>query len=285
VIKTGDLPPTSSSALDIDPDFDELSAAEMDELTKTATGVTSFNFDQYLRNSELTGWLKKKSASSTLGIAKWTRKWFTLQECRLMYYPTEQEKFSSGKDNAPEGIISLQYATNILSSGKKSFKVVLPESTYELETEDTEERTKWIRGLLNAKTLFERLEEHTGQFQSNFGITKEDMRKEGSMDVKNNLGNWQERYLVLVDGMLLVFSSKLGMNRKSKFPLYECQMHPIIVSNDNRFGFELESSEKVNDSHKKLMVSCGDEIETQMWLNAILKQKLMIEETINLISF
>jgi len=30
-------------------------------------------------------------------------------------------------------------------------------------------------GLQNAKSIFERLEEHTGQFASNFGITKEDM--------------------------------------------------------------------------------------------------------------
>jgi len=28
------------------------------------------------------------------------------------------------------------------------------------------------------------------------------------MEVKNKLGNWRGRYLVLVDGMLLVFSSK-----------------------------------------------------------------------------
>lgn len=41
----------------------------------------------------------------------------------------------------------------------------------------------------------------------------------------------------------------------------------------------------MNDKSKELVVSCADDIEMQMWLNAILKQKIMIEETINLISF
>jgi hypothetical protein len=50
-------------------------------------------------------------------------------------------------DNAPEGIISLQFASNIIASGKKAFNIILPERTYELQVEDPRERHLWIQGL------------------------------------------------------------------------------------------------------------------------------------------
>jgi hypothetical protein len=43
------------------------------------------------------GWLKKKDVKPTLGIWGYKRRWFTLQENRLVYYTEEQERFSFGK--------------------------------------------------------------------------------------------------------------------------------------------------------------------------------------------
>lgn len=62
-----------------------------------------YDFDEYLHNSELQGWLKKKdnkgAMSSAIGISGWKKKWFTLQEQRLIYYPSIQERFTLGKGN------------------------------------------------------------------------------------------------------------------------------------------------------------------------------------------
>jgi len=105
------------------------------------------------------------------------------------------------------------------------------------------------------------------------------MEREGSMERKGALNSWKEVYLILRDGMLFLFDKK-GGSRKTRMPLYDCTLEPI-ETNADRYAFELASPE----TGKKLVLSCLDEIECQMWLNSILKQKLLIEEAINLISF
>ena len=59
-------------------------------------------------------------------------------------------------------------------------------------------------------------------------------------------------------------------------------LEPLDSVNDDRFGFKLKAPDA---EVKEIELSCGDEIENQKWLNALLKQKLMIEEAVNLISF
>jgi hypothetical protein len=118
------------------------------------------------------------------------------------------------------------------------------------------------------------------------------------LDVKSWLG-WKEHYLVLRDGIIYVFTGKVcfpfffftvflanpftqGGSRKYKIPLYDSHFEPLESLSDGRFGFKLLAKE---GDVTEVQFSCGDEIENQQWLNAILKQKLMIEEAINLISF
>jgi len=223
----------------------------------------------------MTGFLKKKDVGSL--IAK--RRWFTLQESRLCYYVQEQEKFSFAKGNPPEGFYSLHYALAIETSGTKTIKVQYPEQTIELIANDTAARNSWLKALKNAADFYHRLEDYTGVMKNTFGFTRDDMEREGVMEKKGTLQSWKEVYLILRDGMLFIFDKK-GGSRKGRIPLYDCTLEPIPTTAD-RFAFELASP----DSGKKVILSCLDEIECQIWLNSILKQKLMIEESINLISF
>ena len=58
-------------------------------------------------------------------------------------------------------------------------------------------------------------------------------------------------------------------------PLETNRMEP------GKFGFRLQSP----DSSDQYLISTADEIEMQLWCNAIIKQKIMIEDAINKIMF
>eukprot|EP01125_Pyxidicula_operculata_P015975 TRINITY_DN5455_c1_g1_i1.p1 TRINITY_DN5455_c1_g1~~TRINITY_DN5455_c1_g1_i1.p1 ORF type:complete len:217 (+),score=59.93 TRINITY_DN5455_c1_g1_i1:217-867(+) len=216
-----------------------------------------------------------------MGISSSKKRWFTLQEVRLLYYSEEQEKFSFGKGNPPEGNIPLQFALSIEPSGKKGIKIIYPERIYELEASDSTIRDKWVSGLNTASHIYKKLEEHTGSESNIFGITKKDMEKEGVMDIKGMFG-WKENHIMLRDGMLFVFSAKGGA-RKAKIPLYDCKLNSLPADKD-RYAFELIAPETKQEIQLSMSGEDAD-VNIQMWLNAILKQKLMIEEAINLISF
>lgn len=115
-------------------------------------------------------------------------------------------------------------------------------------------------------------------------------KKAGDMQVKVH-GSWKSKYLVLVDGMLIVFRRKVsclavsfsflqGSVRSTKYPLYGAKLKGIQITNEKRWGYMIETEGK-----KEVSISCFDEIEMQNWLNATLKQKLMIEEVINQIVY
>lgn len=98
--------------------------------------------------------------------------------------------------------------------------------------------------------------------------------KEGIMDIKKMWG-WKEFYLVCRDGMLFILYSKNGPRYK-KLSLYDATFSPIPVANQERFGFSIILP---NEPHS-VLISCKDEINTQKWLTALLKQKLAIEQAL-----
>jgi len=197
-----------------------------------------------------------------------------------MYYDKEQEKFSFGKGNPPKGILSLRFALAIQDVGKKNFQIIVPERTYEFQAHDTTLRRKWVLALQAAQTIYHKLEIHTAETWRPFGVSLDDLCKDGFLDVKSWFG-WNEYYVILRDGILYIFTAK-GGSRKYKIPLYNSHMEPLDSLEDGRYGFKLLSPD---GEITEIQLSCSDEIANHQWMNGLLKQKLMIEEAINLISF
>jgi len=261
------------------------------------------NFDHYLNNPELRGWLRKKSGTNIFGFSVgdmttssygWKRYWFCVMDTRLMYYTNEQAPNTLGKGNPPIGIISLHYATSIQPFGTKGIKINFPEVVYELEASEIILRSKWVLGisklilefflksvgLLEVKTTYTKIQKHTGT-ASPFGISKTYMRKEGALDIRSG-NSWKPRYFVLVDGMLLIFSAK-GATRNQRIPLYNIELDDVQQIDKNRFSFKLKIPS--TEEPTEMEISHSEDDEVQHWVAALLKHKLIIDEVINNFTF
>jgi len=151
---------------------------------------------------------------------------------------------------------------------------------YELEAEEIGLRSKWVKGLLDVKATYAKLERHTGA-KSPFGISKEEMRKEGAVEIRKG-NNWKPRYLVLVDGMLLMFSAK-GAVRNHRIPLYDLELDSVQQLDKNRFSFRLHL--RVAEERSEMEFSHTSESEAESWVSTLRKHKLLIEEVINNFTF
>jgi len=210
----------------------------------------------------------------------WKRYWFCVMDTRLMYFTNEQSPNTIGKGNPPTGIISLQFAISIQSFGKKSLRICFPEVIYELEAAEISLRSKWVIGLLDVKNTYAKLEKHTGN-NSPFGISKNDMRKEGALEYRST-NKWKPRYLVLVDGMLLIFSSK-GAARSQRIPLYDLEIDSVKQLDNTRYSFKLTL--RMAEERREMEFSHTSETEVESWVSILRKHKLHIEDVINNFTF
>ena len=90
----------------------------------------------------LEGWLLKKGAK---GIRGWKRRWFTLNNDRLMYY-----KNSSGTPGSEQGFIDLSGDYEIEYEGEgnsRNFRIKTANRIWYLLAEAEEERRFWVEGL------------------------------------------------------------------------------------------------------------------------------------------
>jgi len=197
-----------------------------------------------------------------------------------MYYTTEQSPNTQSKGNPPAGIISLHFATSIQPFGKKSIKICFPEATYELEAPEISNRSKWIKGILDLKTTYAKLQKHTGA-SSPFGINQTDMRKEGALELHSG-NKWKPRYLVLVDGMLLIFSAK-GALRNHRIPLYDLELDSVQPTDNSRFSFKIRL--RVGEESKEMEFGNTSQSVVDNWAEILRKHKLLIEDFINNFTF
>jgi len=208
----------------------------------------------------------------------WKRYWFCVMDTRLMYYTNEQSSNTGLKGNPPTGIISLQFSTSIQSFGKKSIKICFPETIYELEAAEITARSKWVKGLLDVRSTYVKLQKHTGA-NSPFGISQTDMRKEGALELRSG-NKWKPRYLVLVDGMLLIFSAK-GATRNQRIPLFDLELDSVQQVDNTRYSFRL----RVEEERREMEFSHATESVLESWVSTLRKHKLLIEDVINNFTF
>lgn len=242
--------------------------------------TTIFSFDEYADGTLLQGFLKKKDMtttqiSSVLGIANpFSAKqfWFNLRSERLLYW-NKQPTQSDTSGHSPEGIISLKFCQKIepIENSLTGFKIVLPEREYELEASSAEERTKWINGLTQAVDVFSKIQNYTEKKKA----VDNTLRKEDLMDLRIGIFGWIEHYLILVDGMILMYYGKNGP-RLYKVALYGSTITNLDSKGQPRWGFNIQT-----EGGTSYAISSKNQAKAEDWLNAITIQKNNIEEAIN----
>eukprot|EP01127_Copromyxa_protea_P014810 TRINITY_DN4183_c0_g1_i2.p2 TRINITY_DN4183_c0_g1~~TRINITY_DN4183_c0_g1_i2.p2 ORF type:complete len:155 (-),score=36.77 TRINITY_DN4183_c0_g1_i2:136-600(-) len=153
--------------------------------------------------------------------------------------------------------------------------MILPEREYELEASSTEERTKWVEGIIHAIEIYKKIEHYIGV---ETGFDDNTMRKEGPMDLKMGIFGWVEHHLILVDGMLLIYFGKAGP-RLYKLPLYGAVVAPLTTGKGVRFGFSI----KAEDRSEFVFSSLSEEVATE-WMDLVQKQKTNIESALSSIT-
>jgi len=248
-----------------------LTERDLRELEAMQAKPKVMDFDKYV--NALSGWLSKKDESSW-SLNPYKQKWFKLSDSRLFFYPKQPEQGAKGQ--SPEGIIPLQLALLIEAEGQNYIKIHFPERIYELQAESLKERDKWITELKNAQEIYAKLKNHVGGGQFGQLIKKDDLRKEGIVDVSYFFG-WSTMYFVLVDGILFVYN-KQGGTRQHTIPLYHSTFEAVQQGTKGRYAFQIKSPEA---GRKELLCSTTTEEDTMKWLTAMLKQRLLIEEVID----
>jgi hypothetical protein len=257
---------------DLDEEFDR-------KMNKRQTRVRNFVWEDFLESNKLKGFMMKRDPNGIFG-GKWRRRYFVLREARLLYYRQEPPASSVGMNHPPLGIISLQYSSAIEPEGNGKIKIVTPDRVWRLDAGNNQEREKWIKGLREAKEIYTLVknkidEENVPIYGPNY-----EARKEGILQRYNAIYFWVDNYFTLQDGILFYFASK-GANQKGRVPLYDAKFEEYSVT--NKFSFKIVWKE--NGKKNEIILAAKSEEEMQTWCTALMKQKLLIEDTINSIEF
>lgn len=100
--------------------------------------------------AQIRGWLLKQDHSGGL-ITKWRRRWFHVEGDQLVYWKTEQQQYSLGRENPPLGSISLRNVSSVepaLIEKPNVFKITMDDTSYLFQCDSELSLMKWIAGLI-----------------------------------------------------------------------------------------------------------------------------------------
>eukprot|EP01119_Soliformovum_irregulare_P003994 TRINITY_DN1500_c0_g1_i6.p1 TRINITY_DN1500_c0_g1~~TRINITY_DN1500_c0_g1_i6.p1 ORF type:complete len:781 (-),score=204.86 TRINITY_DN1500_c0_g1_i6:92-2434(-) len=227
---------------------------------------------------QLEGWMFKEDSNAM--IKSWRKRWFCVREDQLLYWKTQQKKFTNAKDSPPHGSISLRNVTSVepvLDGGRPNvFKLITSELEYNLQATDEESALRWMAGLIQevCRIQLEPVLKPESVVATPFAQLHE--IKEGPLEKMGHFKKWSTLYTVVKGGVIFFFEKK-GGKKKSKFPLYKALLEEYNPeSNPACF--------KITALGKTIILRASDEQEMHHWLNTILRQKIMIEETVNAIT-
>jgi len=174
------------------------------------------------------------------------------------------------------------------------FKMVTSEITYYFRADSEVDMLRWIAGLVQVvcRLEYEKQRRVEAPSHSSSPLTKTKIEvKEGELSVLGSFRQWKRRWVVLKGGVLFLRELSSDVNNKSsgqlkeKFALYKCKLEEYNPeSEDTPCCFQLiPSKEQLQQqlTSSALVLQASTLEEMHMWLNAILKQKLLIEETID----
>eukprot|EP01105_Mastigella_eilhardi_P021786 TRINITY_DN52_c4_g1_i1.p1 TRINITY_DN52_c4_g1~~TRINITY_DN52_c4_g1_i1.p1 ORF type:complete len:679 (+),score=223.09 TRINITY_DN52_c4_g1_i1:37-2037(+) len=223
------------------------------------------------------------------GALFWRKRWFSIQDRQLIWYPQKVPKDTVAKEYPPEGFVDLAFASKIEPTARHdgSFEIVCPEETTLLFANSVEEMHQWITRLY---VVVEQLQkEKEIESKPAAVLTRQNTmvvsyskfeKKEGWLEMKCFL-HWSRVWIVIQGGMMFVHSNQTT-KATQRYPLYRCvldEYHPESIVGAFHMTITHEGGKK---SKVVLRAPCIEEM--HYWLNFMVKQKLAVEETIDCIT-
>ena len=231
------------------------------------------------------GFLKRRDKSLF-----WTTQWFSLQDYRLLFYDKAQSKFSLAAEHPPQGFFSLQFVEEIkYTEGKKAFTLDggAAYGKVDFKASSAEEAADWVTSINDAITLYRattRDEDIRKSSKPVFGQEHaEDWVMSGTLQRLTPKGTFSSNWWLLQDGMLFYFAQE-GGKRLGRIPLFHCEFAPFEMEPGNSKA-PIRAFCITTHTGEKVVLCASDEMEMHRWLNCRLRQRIVIEEAINTISF
>lgn len=281
------VPSSSNGHLDLADDIDEgeNETPEVREKLKRATRtLRRVNVTRVQEGTK--GFLKRRDKSLF-----WTTQWFSLQDFRLLFYDRAQQKFALASEHPPDGFFSLQFVEEIKHvPGKKSFTLDggAAYGKVELKASSADEAADWAVTINDAITLFNVTEKDAEEIRKSskpvFGQEHaEDWIMSGTLQRLTPKGSFSSNWWLLQDGMLFYFAQE-GGKRLGRIPLFHCDFAPFEMDPTNKKA-AIRAFCITTHTGEKVVLCAKDEMEMHKWLNCMLRQRIVIEEAINTISF
>lgn len=276
---------SSNGTLDLADDVSETEneAPEVAEKMKRATRtLRRVNVTRVQEGTK--GFLKRRDKSLF-----WTTQWFSLQDYRLLFYEKAQAKFALASEHPPDGFFSLQFVDSVTHVNGKKLLTLDGGTAYgkvELKASSSEEAADWAIAINDAITMFRvttRDDDLRKSSKPVFGQEHaEDWIMQGTLQRLTPKGSFSSNWWLLQDGMLFYFSHE-GGKRLGRIPLFHCEFAPYEL--DTKKKAAIRAFCITTHTGEKVVLCAKDEMEMHRWLNCMLRQRIVIEEAINTISF
>lgn len=214
----------------------------------------------------------------------WRRRW-------VSYRPhARQLAWHSVKEvghEAPEGYIDMSFVTEVSPETLYSphgFCVSTDDEAYSFMADSDETTGKWVKLLnegvafMNAekeriKTSDDKLERYLATFE----------KKEGELKlmIEGKRTWYKSVWCVMKGGMLFMYRDAGSREIMRKYALYHCKTEMYKGLNDT---FILSTTDDETKRTQRVTLKAGSEENLHMWNNAIMKQRFLIESSIDSIS-
>mmetsp|Transcript_12296 Transcript_12296/g.16427 ORF Transcript_12296/g.16427 Transcript_12296/m.16427 type:complete len:482 (+) Transcript_12296:1040-2485(+) len=228
--------------------------------------VLEFSVDEDQMESrkpvELEGYLQKEGQR---GLKLWKTRWFSTQDNRLLYSPSETS-------NDPVGFIPLTQVSSIAPlthpsqpHNKTIFEVKTEQRSYHLMAECDDDRDIWVSGLSNSVAFWKA---NSTQWKEGFLVKRGGIRH-----------NWLKRWFMLRDEFLFYYEAKDGSHYlRGKIPLYGVAVEPVErkkTTSQSHFYFNLSTAGRV------FQLAAYTEQERQSWVAALNSQVRVVSSRID----
>jgi len=160
-----------------------------------------------------------------------------------------------------------------------------PDRIWLLKASSEEELNKWINACIIHSKYYEVSASNSNNQTKNPKAAA--MYKEGVLEklaggVSGKVATltkgitWRSRWFVLKDGLLFKYEHK-NDPKPTKIALYQCTLEEYRTDPDEEICTQFQIATK----QKSIILKAASEEEMHAWLNAVLKQKLMVEQVID----
>jgi len=194
----------------------------------------------------------------------------------------------------PLGHVPLAFVTmieeNKVGFSRNAFMVVTADRVYHLQADTPEEMQRWMQAIKKAQAFFKKQVAERQQQQQLLGGAAAPWApvkynpkeyKEGYLCALGAFKSWKQSYFVLKDGILYKFKNK-GEGQSGRTHLFGCKFEDYQLTPPEQ---EITCWKINRPSGQWLVLRADSFLDMHEWLNAMLKQQLVIEEFINAIVF